>query len=135
VFEPKYTIKDEVIITISEIERLTSHLKQSIIPIQVLTHIKKECLLALAHFSTQIEGNQLSLEKVSDVVEKQKTYGLIRDEKEVKNYFSKKIDLIIDGGKCHKALPSTIVEIEKWEIKVLRKGMISEEIIASALTK
>ena len=54
---------------------------------------------------------------------------------EVKNYFSKKIDLIIDGGKCQKALPSTIVEIEKGEIKVLRKGMISEEIIASALTK
>lgn len=72
---------------IAEIERLTLSLKHLFIPQEVLDHTKKQCLVALTHFSTQIEGNRLSLEQVSGVVEKNKTYGHIRDEKEVRNYF------------------------------------------------
>lgn len=86
-FKPKYTISDKVTISLSKIERLTEVLRQSVIPSKVLEHIKKQCMVALTHFSTQIEGNKLSMEQVSGVVEKKKTYGLIRDEKEVKNYF------------------------------------------------
>ena len=54
---------------------------------------------------------------------------------QVKNYFPGKIDLIINGGESHQNLPSTIVEIEKGELKILRKGMINKEMIVSALTK
>lgn len=86
-FKPQYTISDATTTAIAEVERLTAHLKYSAIPDEVLKHIRKECLVALTHFSTQIEGNKLSLEQVSGVVEKQKTYGLLRDEEEVRNYF------------------------------------------------
>lgn len=121
-FNPKYTISDQTIMILSEIERLTVHLKQSIIPIGVLEHIQKQCFVALTHFSTQIEGNKLSMEQVSGVVEKHKTYGLLHDEKEARNYFQllKKIpSLIRQYGKnmsaklvlqCHASIMNDIVE-------------------------
>lgn len=86
-FEPKYSISDQTTLTLTAIERLTADLSHSTIPVEVLGHIKKQCLVALTHFSTQIEGNKLSMEQVSGVVEKHKSYGFLRDEKEVKNYF------------------------------------------------
>lgn len=122
VFKPKYTISDEVTVDLSEIERITSELSQTNIPTQVLEHIKKQCLVALTHFSTQIEGNKLSMEQVSGVVEKQKTYGLVRDEKEVKNYFHllEQIPTLINKNnkivstqlilKCHSEMLNGIVE-------------------------
>ena len=123
-FTPKYSISDRLTVVLSEIERLTAYLNQSVIPTQVLDHIKKQCLVALTHFSTQIEGNKLSMEQVSDVIEHNKTYGLLRDEREVKNYFRlveqvphliseyKKeitIELILQ---CHSILLNGIVEKE-----------------------
>jgi L-threonylcarbamoyladenylate synthase len=36
-----------------------------------------------------------------------------------------KIDLIIDGGQCSSALPSTVVDCHGTEIKILREGPIS----------
>ncbi|OGQ39917.1 MAG: hypothetical protein A3I69_09470 [Deltaproteobacteria bacterium RIFCSPLOWO2_02_FULL_40_36] len=86
-FQPKYAISDFTTTCLTSIERLTVQLEQSIIPEEVLAHIKQQCLVALTHFSTQIEGNKLSMEQVSGVVEKHRTFGLVRDEKEVKNYF------------------------------------------------
>jgi Fic family protein len=122
VFNPKYTISDEIVIALSEVEHLTSDLKQIVIPSQVLEHIKKQCMVALTHFSTQIEGNRLSLEQISGIIEKHKSYGLVRDEKEVKNYFLllEKIPYLIDNYKnkittelillCHLHMLEEIVE-------------------------
>lgn len=86
-FKPNYTLSDELTVHLSEIDRLTAKISQINIPSEVLGHIKAQCLVALTHFSTQIEGNKLSMEQVSGVVEKKQTYGLLRDEKEVRNYF------------------------------------------------
>lgn len=121
-FKPRFELSSRILASITAIERLTLSLRQIFIPQEVLEHTKRECLVALTHFSTQIEGNHLSLEQVSGVVEKNKTYGHIRDEKEVKNYFHlleklpalKKthdamvnLKLITD---CHAALLNGIVE-------------------------
>jgi Fic family protein len=123
-FKPKYSISDQMVITLTEIEQLTVRISQSTIPTEVLSHIRKQCQIALTHFSTQIEGNKLSMEQVSGVVEKNKTFGMVRDEKEVKNYFrllesipnlikkhGKKIDpeLILE---CHSNMLKSIVEKE-----------------------
>lgn len=43
----------------------------------------------------------------------------------VLKYFGNKIDLIIDGGKTHGCLPSTIVDVTEGSIKVVREGVIS----------
>lgn len=87
-FQPRYSIADAFLLRISNIERLTAKLNTLTIPKEVLEHIKKQCKVALTHFSTQIEGNQLSMEQVSGVVEQNKKYGMKRDEREVKNYFN-----------------------------------------------
>ncbi len=101
-FEPKYIISDQTTLTLSALERLTASLSLLSIPVQVLDHIQKQCLVALTHFSTRIEGNRLSMEQVSGVVERHQSYGLPRDEKEVKNYFrllQKTPELIRQHGK------------------------------------
>ncbi len=121
-FNPKYTISDRITCDLADIERLTSELKQISIPAQVLVHIKTQCLVALTHFSTQIEGNKLSMEQVSGVIEKKKTFGLVRDEKEVANYFYllNHISTYMDAHsntvnqtlilKCHSQMLRNIVE-------------------------
>lgn len=121
-FNPEYTLSDEITVRLSEIERLTAKLDQINIPLEVLNHIQTQCLVALTHFSTQIEGNKLSMEQVSGVVEQKKTYGLLRDEKEVRNYFhllEKISDLIARHNqemsselilKCHSMILDGITE-------------------------
>ncbi len=86
-FKPRYTLSDGVLNDIAQIERQTVQLRDAFIPSELKAHIQKQCQIALTHYSTQIEGNQLSLEQVSGVVEEKKSYGLLRDEKEVSNYF------------------------------------------------
>ena len=41
--------------------------------------------------------------------------------------FKDNVDLIIDGGETKKKLASTIIRVEKEEVKVLRQGPISKE--------
>lgn len=86
-FKPKYTCSNKVLNDIAEIERQTIHINQTSVPDELIQHIRKQCLVALTHFSTQIEGNKLTLEQVSGVIEEEKSYGFVRDEKEVKSYF------------------------------------------------
>jgi len=53
---------------------------------------------------------------------------------EVRNYFVENLDLIIDGGECCKAIPSTIVDFTKGRFKIIREGKISSDMVANVLT-
>ncbi|MEM2896829.1 MAG: L-threonylcarbamoyladenylate synthase [Candidatus Bathyarchaeia archaeon] len=54
-----------------------------------------------------------------------------RSVEEVLKQLNRKIDLIIDGGKAEVGVGSTVVDLTKEGVKILRKGPISEkEIIA-----
>lgn len=53
---------------------------------------------------------------------------------QVINYFPDKLDLIIDSGKSRQILPSTIVDFIENEFKIIRKGVITEDMIVEALT-
>lgn len=86
-FNPKHTLSDSVLRGVSSADLLTARLWEASLPAEVLKHIRKQCQVALTHYSTQIEGNALSLEQVSGVLEEKKSYGLLRDEREVANYF------------------------------------------------
>ena len=44
--------------------------------------------------------------------------------KEIIKEFGEKVDVIIDGGKSKIGVPSTIVEIENNEVKILRQGSL-----------
>ena len=46
------------------------------------------------------------------------------DAETVIKYFGDKIDMVIDGGKTHGGLPSTIVDVTEEKIKIHREGAI-----------
>ncbi|MCE5194480.1 MAG: threonylcarbamoyl-AMP synthase [Nitrospiraceae bacterium] len=48
---------------------------------------------------------------------------------EVIEYFKKRIDIVIDGGKTSGRMPSTIVDVSEENIKILRKGTVEESAI------
>lgn len=56
-----------------------------------------------------------------------------RNVEEVLKTLDGKIDLIIDGGQSWSNLPSTVVNCQSAEIKILREGPISEAAIFAAL--
>lgn len=87
-FQPQYTISHTTLEYISNISKKLAELNLLTIPQELLRHIRKQCRLALTHFSTEIEGNKLSQEEVIEVIEHHKTFGLKRDELEVRNYFT-----------------------------------------------
>jgi L-threonylcarbamoyladenylate synthase len=47
-----------------------------------------------------------------------------RDAETVSRYFGEEIDLIIDCGPAPGGLPSTIVDVTRDRIKIMREGMI-----------
>ncbi len=51
----------------------------------------------------------------------------------VKEYFSGKIDGIVDGGSCSIGKESTLIDMSRTPYKILRQGALSEEEIADAL--
>ncbi len=87
-FTARYTISDAVVQKVSAIERLSMALDALPVPGEILRYLQRQCLIALTHYSNQIEGNLLSFEEVSDLLERHRTFGRPRDEREVKNYFS-----------------------------------------------
>lgn len=47
-----------------------------------------------------------------------------RNARDVKDSFPKGIDLLIDGGECAAVKPSTIIEVIRGKVNVLRKGIV-----------
>lgn len=52
---------------------------------------------------------------------------------QVKNSFGKELDLIIDGGPTPSSAPSTVVDVTKTPLKIIREGAISKLEINSVL--
>ena len=52
---------------------------------------------------------------------------------EAKECFQNKVDLIIDGGICLYKIASTVLEVKKNEIKILREGLITKNQINNLL--
>jgi len=50
-----------------------------------------------------------------------------RSALEVKNYFTNKIDLILDGGELSQSEGSTVIRINNENIEILRQGDLTEE--------
>lgn len=88
-FIPKYTITLQIAQDLVIIEDSKKQFESTAVSPTLLNSLRKSARLVATHYSTQIEGNRLTMEQVSQVVDK-KTGGLAgreRDEKEVKNYY------------------------------------------------
>lgn len=57
-----------------------------------------------------------------------------QDASSVVRYFGDKLDVVVDGGSTSAVLPSTIVDVTGDEIKILREGVISKELLEKAIT-
>lgn len=54
---------------------------------------------------------------------------------EISPVFKKRVDIVIDGGKCPIGTASTIIDMSKSKISILREGSISKEEIENTIGK
>lgn len=58
-----------------------------------------------------------------------------RSYEELDNEFKKRVDIVIDGGKCPIGTASTIIDMSNENIKILREGAISQKQIEMVIGK
>jgi len=88
-FLPNYTITVAIAQNLVAIETGKKQFESIPMNAMLLSSLRKSARLASTHYSTQIEGNRLTMEQVTDVVSKKAEGfpGRERDEKEVVNYY------------------------------------------------
>ncbi|PCJ62690.1 MAG: cell filamentation protein Fic [Bacteroidetes bacterium] len=88
-FNPKYTISTRLANQLLEIERHKEAINVLPITPNLLVSLKETARLLSTHYSTQIEGNDLTQKEVQSIARgKQGNFtGRERDEREVRNYF------------------------------------------------
>ena len=88
-YTPKFTITPKVATCLMRIEAAKQAVQDLPITPSVLVTLRETARLFSTHYSTMIEGNRLTQEQVSKVIEnKQHFPGRERDEKEVLGYYA-----------------------------------------------
>lgn len=88
-FKPIFTISPKIANALMRIEAVKQSIQDLPITLSVLTTLRQSARLYSTHYSTMIEGNRLSQEEVTRVIDKHEHFrGRERDEKEVLGYFA-----------------------------------------------
>lgn len=88
-FEPGFVLTLEVTKALMRIEAAKQAVMDLPITPRVLAHLRETARLFSTHYSTQIEGNLLTQEQVTQVIEADEHFpGRERDEAEVKGYYA-----------------------------------------------
>jgi len=88
-FKPKFTITAKIATSLMRIEAARQAVQDLPITPSVLATLRETARLFSTHYSTMIEGNRLTQEQVSKVIEdKQHFPGRDRDQKEVLGYYA-----------------------------------------------
>lgn len=88
-FKPKFSITPKVATSLMRIEAARQAVADLPITPSVLATLRETARLYSTHYSTMIEGNRLTQEQVSKVIEQQEHFaGRERDEKEVLGYYA-----------------------------------------------
>ena len=86
-FKPNFSITNKITRYLSEVaEARVIIFNAPLIPKWEID-LRRKALIGSTHASTSIEGNQLSLEEVSDLMIGREIVASARDKKEVLNYF------------------------------------------------
>ncbi len=99
-FKPKYKYTDKIIELLTKIAAAREIiLNSSLIPRWEVS-LRKDAIIRSAHSSTSIEGNNLSLEQVSELAAGRKIMAKRRDKEEVLNYIKvlEKLDVLAKDG-------------------------------------
>src|ERR1700679_1075146 len=88
-FKPKFNITLKIAGALMRIEAAREAIGHLPITASVLASLRETARLYSTHYSTMIEGNRLTQEQVSRIVEKQQHFpGRERDEREVLGYYT-----------------------------------------------
>ena len=89
-FNPNYRISSDTIRLLMEIEAIKTEMKSIRLPVAIAEQIRQEVRVRSTHYSTQIEGNRLTLTETERAVKNRKVnfFGLERDAAEVRNYWN-----------------------------------------------
>src|SRR4051812_8724051 len=101
-FAPKFSITPEIASALMRIEGARQSIEYSPITPSVLAALRESARLYSTHYSTMIEGNRLTQEQVSKVIEQHQHFpGRERDESEVLGYYAglEKVEQIAVVGK------------------------------------
>jgi Fic family protein len=86
-FKPVYSITPAISRALMQIEAVRQAIVDLPIDVTVLKSLRETARLATTHYSTQIEGNRLTLPEVREVLAGARFPGRERDETEVKYHF------------------------------------------------
>ncbi len=87
-FSPKYSVTSGIAKALMRIEALKQEIEDLPITPVVLARLRESARLVATHFSTQIEGNRLTIDEIDSVLfENEHITGRERDEAEVKGYY------------------------------------------------
>jgi Fic family protein len=88
-FSPKFLITSETATALMRIEAAKEAVRHLLITPSVLASLRETARLFSTHYSTMIEGNRLTHEQVSSVIEQHEHFpGRERDEREVLGYYA-----------------------------------------------
>src|SRR5260221_12973022 len=88
-FKPNFAITPKIASALMRIEAAKQAIHYLPITPSVLASLRETARLYSTHYSTMIEGNRLTQEQVSKVVEKREHFpGRERDEREVLGYYA-----------------------------------------------
>lgn len=90
IWEPVYKISPKVARALMAIESAKTIVERTTLPPVVEAELRRAARVRSTHFSTQIEGNRLTLKEAQAVIEHKKTsfHGRERDTGEVRNYWN-----------------------------------------------
>ncbi len=88
-FNPRYILRSDLINILVELSKSEQNIEKVLITPKVLASLRETAKLQSIHYSTMIEGNRLTLEEITTVINGHKHFPeRIRDEKEILGYYS-----------------------------------------------
>lgn len=122
-FNPKFTIKGKISKSLVEIERVRGFLDAIKIKEDWFSAIQKEALILETHYSTHIEGTELTLEQARNILSGKEVKGVRCDDRtELLNY-KKAMEFVSTYlGKEDPITEGLIREIHKILVKGVRGG-------------
>jgi Fic family protein len=99
-FKPKYKYTDKIVELLTSISSAREVILNSPLIPRWEVSLRKDAIIRSAHSSTSIEGNNLSLEQVSELATGRKIMAKRKDKQEVLNYIKvlEKLDTLAKGG-------------------------------------
>lgn len=86
-YTPNFIISPTLTKVLMDIEASRQAISEMPITLKVITSLRESARLTATHYSTQIEGNRLTQQQVSEVIKGGTFPNRERDESEVKNYY------------------------------------------------